>query len=133
MARYLVAYLAAAAVMVALDLAWLTLVMKHIFEASVGSLLAPKTGLGATLLFYLLYVAGLLVFAVSPALRSGHWVTALLFGAGFGFFAYMTYDLTNMATLKVWPVHLAALDIVWGTLVTGAAATAGYLAASRMS
>jgi uncharacterized membrane protein len=65
-------------------------------------------------------------------LRSGSWTTAPALGAALGFFAYMTYDLTNMATLKVWPLHLAAIDIGWGTFVTAAAATAGYVAASRI-
>lgn len=131
MARYLVAYLVAAIVMAALDLAWLSYAVKALFEPSVGSLLAAKTNMMAAVLFYLLYIVGILIFAVSPALRGGGWATALFMGAAFGFFAYTTYDLTNMATLKVWPAHLAVIDIAWGTFVTGAAALAGYLAASR--
>lgn len=133
MARYLVAYLAAAAVMAALDLAWLSYAVKAFFEPAVGGLLAEKTNNTAAVLFYLLYVGGILLFAVTPALRGGGLTTALLMGAAFGFFAYMTYDLTNMATLKGWPGWLAAMDISWGTLVTALAAAAGYFAASRIA
>jgi uncharacterized membrane protein len=94
--------------------------------------LAEHPNLPAAILFYVLYIAGVLIFAVAPALRGGGWTTALLLGAALGFFAYMTYDLTNMATLKVWPVSLAVMDIAWGTLLTSLAATAGYVAASRV-
>ena len=132
MARYLVAYLVAAVVMAALDLAWLSYAVKAFFEPAVGPLLAEKTNMLAAVLFYVLYILGIVLFAISPALRGGGWAAALFMGAAFGFFAYMTYDLTNMATLKVWPAHLAMIDIAWGTFVTGAAAFAGYLAASRV-
>jgi uncharacterized membrane protein len=132
MVRYLIAYAVAAVVMAALDLAWLSYAVKAFFEPSVGSLLSEKTNMTAAVLFYVLYIGGILLFAVTPAFRTGAWTTALTMGAAFGFFAYMTYDLTNMATLKVWPVHLAAIDIAWGTFVTGMAATAGYIAASRI-
>ena len=133
MARYLVAYLAAAVVMAALDLAWLSYAVKAFFEPAVGSLLSDKTNMTAAVLFYGLYIMGICLFAIAPALRGGGWSTALFMGAAFGFFAYMTYDLTNMATLKVWPPHLAMIDIAWGTFVTGAAALAGYSAASRLA
>jgi uncharacterized membrane protein len=132
LARYIAAYLAAAVVMAALDYLWLGYFSKAFFEPAVGSLLAARTDMSVAVLFYVLYIVGILLFAVSPALRGGGWSTALALGAAFGFFAYMTYDLTNMATLKVWPVHIAAIDIAWGTLVTGVAALAGYAAASRL-
>jgi uncharacterized membrane protein len=133
MLRYPLAYLAALLVLALLDVVWLTQVMKGVVESAVGALLAPKTNFTAAALFYLLYVAGLVLFAVAPALRSGSALSAALLGAAFGFCAYMTYDLTNMATLKVWPLHLAVLDIGWGTLVTGLAALGGYSAASRFA
>lgn len=128
--RVILAYVAAALVMAALDLAWLSYAAKTFFEPAVGELLSAKTNMPAAILFYLLYVAGILFFAALPARG---WPSALGMGAALGFFAYMTYDLTNMATLKVWPAWLAAMDIGWGTLVTALAATAGYLAASRVS
>src|ERR1700748_1008205 len=117
MARYLAACLAAAMVMAALDLAWLRYAATAFFEPAVGPLLAPHTHIAAAALFYVLYVAGIVFFAVAPALRGG-WPVALGMGAALGAFAYMTYDLTNMATLKTWPAWPAAMDIAWGTLVT---------------
>jgi uncharacterized membrane protein len=130
--RYLVGYIAAAAAMALLDLAWLRFATKALFEPAVGPLLAEHVNLTVAILFYLLYILAIMVFAIAPALRGGGWSTALGMGAAFGFFAYMTYDLTNMATLKMWPVHLAVLDVAWGTLVTAIAATAGYAAAQMI-
>jgi uncharacterized membrane protein len=130
MTRVVSAYVAAALVMAVLDLAWLSYAAKAVFAPAVGALLAAKTNMPAAVLFYVLYVGGIVFFAVWPARG---WTMALGTGAALGFFAYMTYDLTNMATLKIWPVWLAAMDIGWGMLVTALAATAGYLAASRFS
>ena len=133
MARYIIGYAAAASAMVVLDLVWLRFAAKAIFEPAVGSLLAEHPNMAAAATFYVLYILGIMVFATAPALRGGGGSGALVMGAAFGFFAYMTYDLTNMATLKLWPLHLAALDIAWGTFVTAVAATAGYAAGSRFS
>ncbi len=133
MTRLVVAYLAAAVVMAVLDLAWLSYAVKAFFEPAVGPLLAARTNNTAAVLFYVLYIGGIMLFAIRPAMGGGDWTTAILMGAAFGFFAYMTYDLTNMATLKDWPGWLAATDIAWGTLVTALAATAGYFAASRIA
>ncbi len=133
MARLAAAYLVAAVVMAALDFTWLSYFSKAFFEPAVGVLLAAKTNYAAAVLFYVLYIVGVLLFAVRPALAGDGWTTSLLMGAAFGFFAYVTYDLTNMATLKAWPAWLAAMDVAWGTLVTALAATAGYFAASRIA
>ena len=133
MARLAAAYLAAALVMAALDFVWLSYFSKAFFEPAVGPLLAAKTNYAAAVLFYVIYIVGVMLFAIRPGLAGDGWTTALLFGAAFGFFAYMTYDFTNMATLKEWPAWLAAIDIAWGTLVTALAATAGYFAASRIA
>ena len=92
-----------------------------------GGLLLDKPNTPVAALFYALYVAGVLVFAVLPALDAGQWSRALLHGALFGFFAYATYDLTNLATLKGWTPSVALLDLAWGTVVTGVSATAGCL------
>jgi uncharacterized membrane protein len=78
------------------------------------------------ILFYLLFIAGLVYFAVRPALDVGGWRRALLLGAAFGFLTYMTYDLTNLATLQDWPATLTAVDIAWGTLLGATVATASY-------
>jgi uncharacterized membrane protein len=133
MTRLALAYLGAALTMAALDLVWIGFVMRPQFEASIADLLAPKTNLPAAVLFYLLYVGGIVFFAVAPALKGGGWHSALGLGAMLGLFCYATYDLTNLATLKGWPVQTAALDIAWGIALTAAASAAGYFAASRMA
>jgi len=84
-------------------------------------------------IFYLTYIVGIQIFAVRPALTSGDWKTAALFGVLFGFFTYATYDLTNMATMKVWTLRVTLLDIAWGTILTGITASAGALAALRFA
>ena len=82
--------------------------------------------------FYLVYAAGVQIFCVHPALEAGSWPRAWLAGALFGFFAYATYDPTNLATLKSWPLLVSVVDLLWGALVTSAAAAAGYAAAARI-
>jgi uncharacterized membrane protein len=131
MTRYLIAYLGSAGAMAVLDVIWLRLAVKTLYEPAIGTLLSGQTNVPAAALFYVLYVLGILLFATTPALRGGGVATALVMGGAFGFFTYMTYDLTNMATLRAWPAHLAFIDIAWGTFLTAAAASAGYAAASR--
>jgi len=81
---------------------------------------------------YFLYIAGMIIFAVNPALAAGRWQVALVQGALFGFFCYMTYDLTNYSTLKVWSLKVTILDMIWGSTLTGLAATAGMLVTARL-
>ncbi len=88
--------------------------------------------MGPAVLFYLLYIAGILYFAVLPAMGDGRWQTALLQGAVLGFLCYATYDLTNLATLKSWSVKVTVLDIIWGTVLTGGAALGGWWATSHL-
>jgi uncharacterized membrane protein len=130
--RYLMAYGAAAVVMAGLDITWLNAVMGKLVEANMGPLLAHRTNYAAAGAFYLVYLVGIVWFGVVPALEKDRFGIATLNGALFGFFAYATYDLTNMATLKTWPLSIAALDMAWGSFVTAAAATAGYLASASI-
>ena len=127
MTRFAVAYAATFIVFCGLDFLWLGFVAKGYYQSQVGTLLLEKPNLPVAALFYILYIVGVLIFAVLPALEAGQWSRALLFGALFGFFAYATYDLTNLATLKGWSSGLALLDLAWGAVVTGISATAGYL------
>jgi len=124
----MIAYLAAAFAMVVLDYCWLTL-MGGLYHHVLGPILADKPFLPAALAFYLLYLAGVVYFAVRPALESGGWHQALVPGAVLGLIAYGTYDLTNMATLKVWSWHITVLDMAWGTVLTAIAAGTGAAAA----
>jgi len=131
MIRYLTAYIAAALAFVAMDFCWLTVMTPRLYQPDLGPLMLAKPNFPVAVLFYVLFLAGVVVFAVSPALAKGRWSTAAVLGALFGFLAYATYDLTNLATLKDFTVRLAAADMAWGAVVSGVAATAGYLAARR--
>jgi uncharacterized membrane protein len=122
MTRTLAAYAATTLVMLALDLAWLGLAAVPLYQAGIGHLMAPQPNLVAAALFYAVYPLGLMVFAVQPG---AGWRGAARRAALFGFFAYATYDLTNLATLKGWPTGLALIDIAWGCGVSTVAAAAG--------
>ncbi|MCE9650735.1 MAG: DUF2177 family protein [Parvibaculum sp.] len=124
MPKYAVAYLSTGLVFVVLDAVWLSL-MGGWYRAQLGELMAPAFRLAPAAVFYLLYLCGIVVFAVAPALESGRLGAALLHGALFGFFAYATYDLTNQATLARWPLTLSLVDIAWGAALTGASAASG--------
>lgn len=130
MTRYIAAYAATFVVMVGLDLLWLGLIARPLYQQGIGHLMADKPNLPVALLFYVVYALGLVIFAVSADTAQG-WSKALAMGAMFGFFAYATYDLTNLATLRQWPWSLSMADIVWGTLVSGVSAAAGKLALDR--
>lgn len=108
------------------DMTWLGLVAQRFYQGQIGYLLGPVNW-PAAIIFYLLYIVGIIIFAVTPALTSGHWQTALLYGALFGFFAYGTYDLTNLATVKDWPLLITVVDMAWGVVLTGTVATASYI------
>ena len=127
MTRFATAYAATFIVFCGLDFLWLGFVAKGYYQSQVGTLLLEKPNLPVAALFYILYIVGVLIFAVLPALEAGQWSRALFYGALFGFFAYATYDLTNLATLKGWSPGLALLDLAWGAVVTGISATAGYV------
>ncbi len=125
----LTAYACAAATLFIMDVAWLRVVMEPLYRAQLGDLLRAKPSLAPSALFYLLYVVGIVVFAIMPAVDSTSVLRAGLLGALLGLIAYGTYDLTNLATLKQWPLNLAVLDIAWGSFVTASAAVAGTAAA----
>ena len=126
MNRYVLLYLATVPVFFVIDLLWLGLVARDFYRDQLGSLMADQIVWPVAILFYLLFIAGLVYFAVRPSLDDGGWRRALLLGAAFGFFTYMTYDLTNLATLQDWPATLTAVDIAWGTFLGATVATASY-------
>lgn len=131
MGRYAFAYLATGLAFALIDSIWLTTMSQRLYRVEIGELLADKFRLGPAVVFYLLYILGMMIFAVGPALQNGQWKTALCMGALLGFFAYMTYDLTNYATLKVWSLKVAILDMIWGTVLTGLASAAGAALTNR--
>ncbi len=125
--KYIAAYIATGIAFALIDSIWLRTMYLKLYKPELGDIL--YTGgfrLWPAIIFYLLYILGMMIFAVGPALQSGKWQIALAYGAAFGFFCYMTYDLTNYATLNVWSVKVTVLDIIWGTVLTGSASLAGW-------
>lgn len=130
MRLYALAYGGTLAVMLVLDLLWIGIVARGLYQADLGHLLRPQPNLLAAAAFYLLYPLGLVIFS---GLTDGNWSRALLFGALFGFFAYMTYDLTVVAVMRDVPWRIALIDLAWGTVVSGVASAAGAWTASRLA
>ena len=128
--KLVVAYLAAAAVFLVLDLVWLGYVANGFYRSELGPLLADSINVPAAIAFYALFLAGLMVFAVAPALESGGVTRALQLGALYGFFAYATYDLTNLATMKGFSLQVALVDMAWGSALAGLCAAAATKAAA---
>ena len=126
-------YAATAIVFLALDAVMLKTVLRPVFERQIGNWLLDDIRFGPAIGFYLLYVAGIVVFAVLPAIAAGSWLQALGLGALLGLVAYGTYDFTNLSTLRNWPLGLSLIDVVWGTVLTGTAALAGYLVTTWLS
>lgn len=118
------AYIATAIVFGILDALWLRVMVAKVYRPEIGALLMDGWRPAPALIFYALYMLGIQIFAVQPALAAGKWQVAAQWGALFGFFCYMTYDLTNHATMKIWSTKVTLLDIAWGTLATGFAAGA---------
>ncbi|MDY7536683.1 DUF2177 family protein [Undibacterium sp. RTI2.1] len=125
---YLVAYLVAAVVFCVLDFIWLTIVAKNFYQSQLGPLMLAEPKMIPAATFYLVYLLGLLVFAIMPAVREQSWLTAVLMSGLLGIVAYGTYDLSNLATLKGWSPTLTVIDIIWGACVSAAAGSAGYYA-----
>ena len=126
MMKYAGVYLAVFITMFVIDMVWLGVIAKSTYAEAMGPLLSPSPNLWAAAAFYLMFPAGLLIFAVLPGETSSVLKVAAM-GALFGFFAYSTYDLTNLAVIKNWPVGLTFLDMAWGTLVSGVSASVGKL------
>ncbi len=131
MKAYAIAYLVAAPTFFLIDAVWLYLASERLYRKHIGHLLADSFSLMPAIPFYLIYALGIVVFAVVPALKAGSWSNASLSGACLGLVAYATYDLTNQATLRSWPVVVTLLDCTWGTFLTSIVATFAYYVVSR--
>ena len=128
MKHYLAAYAGTFTVMIALDLLWLGVLAKPLYQKGLGALMLEQPLWAVAALFYALFALGLVIFGVAPQEPSRSWPRTLVMGALFGFFCYATYDLTNLATLKNWPVGLSLMDMAWGTVVSTAAVAGGKTA-----
>lgn len=129
----IILYLATAAIFFALDFIGLRFLIRPLFETHIDDMLRDSPRLGAAAVFYLFYIAGLIYFVSWPAMREGAIPALFLTGALFGALAYGTYEFTNFATLRDWSLSMVALDLGWGTLLTGFSATAGVLVARALS
>lgn len=126
MSRLVIAYIATAVVFLVLDGGWLAVAGPKLYKPEIGAIMADKVRLAPAAVFYLLYVAGLIYFAVAPNL-DGDWSKALIAGAILGVLAYGTYDLTCAATMKVWSMKVTVADMIWGGFVSGAASAAAVM------
>lgn len=123
----LMAYIVALVVFGAIDATWLSTMGPILYRPALAEILAPNLRIAPAIAFYSMYPIGIVVFAVMPALRSGSIANAFALALLFGAFAYATYDLTNYATLRVWTLQITVLDILYGALTSGVAATAAFL------
>ena len=115
---YVKLYLSTLVAFFAIDMLWLGLVARNMYSKYLGFLLSPKPNWIAAIIFYLMFIVGLIVFAVIPGLEAGSLKNALLLAALFGLVTYATYDLTNLATLKNWPLGITIVDMVWGVVLS---------------
>lgn len=129
---FLKLYLIALPVLVSLDMLWLGLVAKNFYAKHIGFLLRPDFKLLPGIIFYLLYLVGLIFFVIMPAVSKGSWIYALLLGALFGLIAYSTYDLTNQATLKDWPLVVTIVDLAWGMVAASFVSVVVYFIAKKI-
>ena len=125
-------YTIALPVFIAIDAIWLGLVAKNFYRDQIGILMKSEINWAAAVVFYLLFVVGLVLFVVAPAIEKKSWMHALLFGALFGLITYATYDLSNLATLKNWPILVTIVDLAWGATLAASVATATYFIARRV-
>lgn len=132
-AKTLIVYLITVPIFFLIDLVWLGVVAKGFYQRRLGYLMRPEVNWAAAISFYLLFVIGIVIFAIKPALEARNPMRALVYGALFGFFTYATYDLTNLATVRDWPWIVTLVDLVWGTALCGSVEWASYFVSIRLS
>jgi uncharacterized membrane protein len=123
-----IAYAGSLATLVVLDVIWLGVVARTFYRDQLGDMMLPSPNLAIAVVFYLFFAAAVVILAVAPALGAGSVITALAYGAVLGLAAYGTYDLTNLATLKNWPLAMSLVDLAWGGFVTALTAAGGFVA-----
>lgn len=124
--KLIISYLLTTVVFFAIDMVWLGFIAKNLYRKYLGNFLSDKVNWTAAIIFYLLFITGIFYFSILPAIEKNSLAKAVISGALFGFFTYATYDLTNLATLKNWPIRIVFIDIIWGALLTGLVSTAGF-------
>lgn len=129
---FLKLYAIALPVFFAIDMVWLGLVAKDFYQKQIGFLMTPNVNWAAAIIFYLLFIVGLVLFVIEPALKFQSWNHAVLYGALFGLITYATYDLTNLATLKNWPLLVTVIDLIWGATLASSISTISFFIAKRL-
>lgn len=124
-------YFIALIVFFLIDLFWLVVVARKLYQQELGYIMSEKPNWIVAALFYLIFIAGLVFFVINPAKEKNSWVFALLVGMLFGFITYSTYDLTNLATLKDWPIKITIIDLIWGSSLGGLVSTVTFFIAKR--
>jgi uncharacterized membrane protein len=119
-------YFITLAVFFLIDMLWLAVVAKELYRKELGFLMSDKSNLVAAVIFYLVFILGLIFFVINPALNKESWKYALLAGMLFGFITYSTYDLTNLATIKNWPLKITVIDLIWGSSLGGVVSTISF-------
>jgi len=125
-------FLIALPVFFVIDMVWLVLAAKSFYQEQIGFLMKPNINWLAAVIFYFLFITGLVVFVISPAVEKHSWVHALIFGALYGLISYATYDLTNLATLKDWPFLVTVVDLIWGTVLAASISSLTYFIAGKI-
>jgi uncharacterized membrane protein len=124
--KIILSYLLTTVVFFAVDMAWLGFVAKDLYRKYLGGFLSDSVRWPAAILFYLLFIVGIFIFVILPSAEKKSLANAVILGALFGFFTYATYDLTNYATLKGWPLAIVFIDLAWGSFLTALVSVAGY-------
>ena len=124
--KLLISYALTFVVFFIIDMAWLGFIAKDLYKKYLGGFLSEQVNWTAAVVFYLLFIVGVFIFAILPSVEKNSLASAIVLGALFGFFTYATYDLTNLATLKGWPINIVFIDILWGSVLTSIVSTAGF-------
>ncbi len=124
--KIIISYVLTTVVFFAIDMLWLGIIARNIYRKYLGSFLSDTVNWTAAIIFYLIFIAGIFIFVVNPAIEKQSVARAIILGAVFGFIAYATYDLTNYATLKGFPLNIVFIDLTWGAVLTSIVSLAGY-------
>jgi uncharacterized membrane protein len=122
----ILSYLLTLIVFLMVDMLWLGIIAKNMYQKFLGGFITDKVNWTPALIFYLIYVVGISIFAIYPAVNKGSASNAILMGALFGIFTYATYDLTNLATMKDWPLNIVFIDILWGAFLSALVSFSGF-------
>ena len=129
--KYISIFFITTVIFFAIDMLWLGVIARNFYREKLGFIFTGEVNWAAAVIFYLIYIVGIMYFSILPGIDGGNWKMVLLNGAILGFLCYATYDLTNMATIKQWPLIVVLVDIAWGTVLTGSVAVLSYLVATK--